>query len=195
MLTVGLAIFLIARANWGWATKTVVALCIVSGLGLLTLNPKLKAFSDTLSLSQFTNPNPHAQFGHDLRILSWSASFEVVENNWLLGVGEGNKESTLTNVYIKRGYTFASEQKFNSHNQYLDYFIGGGIFIFGLFLFGLGQLTFRAFVGRNYPLLIFMLIFCFNLLFENILSRYSGILFFSIFVSVWSNASTDRVPK
>src|SRR5258706_2435494 len=160
-LTSGIIYVWIKReGTWLLKISSVIGVAIMATL-FVFYNPRLKAFKDTLSISQFISPDPHAQFGHDLRILSWNAAFEVIKNNWILGVGEGNKETALTDVYMKRGYDFAGQQKFNSHNQYLDYFIGGGIFAFSLFLFGLAQLIFTSFKKNNKLLLVFLLIFSF----------------------------------
>lgn len=159
---------------------------IFSGL-FVFFNPRMRVFKDTFITG--LSINPQARFGHDLRILSWDASMEIIKNRWLLGVGEANKTTALVEVYTAKGYVVPAQEMFNSHNQYLDFLIGGGIFGFGLFITGLIMLLVRSIRQANYALLAFLLIFSFAALFENLLARHAGILFFSIFISLLTGKS------
>ncbi|HRK53708.1 MAG TPA: O-antigen ligase family protein [Cyclobacteriaceae bacterium] len=156
---------------------------IIFSFFFANLNPKMKVFTDTFFAGLSINPN--ARFGHDLRILSWDASLDIIKNNWLYGVGEGNKDSVLLAKYNEKGYVVPAEEMFNSHNQYLDLFIGGGILGLGLYLFGIIRLVLNAFQYKkvNLPLLIFVMLFSFEALFENFLSRHAGVLLFAVFVT------------
>jgi O-antigen ligase len=160
----------------------VFVVAIVAAFTLFHFNPRLKVFRDTFVSGLAINPN--ARFGHDLRILSWDASLDIISDHWLFGVGEGRKIDALMEVYNKKGYIVPAEEQFNSHNMYLDLLIGGGIFAFGIFITGLFFLLYCSMQNRNYALLLFVLIFAFNGLFENLLSRHAGILFFTVFVSL-----------
>lgn len=143
-------------------------------------NPRMKVFKDSFQTKQVINPE--AQYGHDLRILSWDASLTIIKSSWLFGVGEPNKEAALMDVYKNKGYKMPAEDKHNSHNQYLDFLIGGGVVGLGLLATGLGGLTAKSIKDHNFPLQAFLIIFCFNALFENLLSRHDGILLFSLFI-------------
>jgi hypothetical protein len=162
---------------------TLTAIVIFSVL-FVFLNPRMRIFKDTFTTG--LSINPEARFGHDLRILSWDASIEVIKDNWLLGVGEANKEEALVKIYKAKGYIVPAQEMFNSHNQYLDFLVGGGLVGIGLYLTGLTLLLIKSYKENNYTLLAFVLIFSFAAFFENLLARYAGILFFSVFVSVLS---------
>jgi len=173
-----------------WRIKLSTHLRVLVVIGVIifsfifaNLNPKMKVFTDTFIAGLSINPN--ARFGHDLRILSWDASVDIIKNNWLYGVGEGNKDSVLLAKYNEKGYVVPAEEMFNSHNQYLDLFIGGGILGLGLYLFGIIRLVLNAFQYKkvNLPLLIFVMLFSFEALFENFLSRHAGVLLFAVFVT------------
>lgn len=148
---------------------------------LLFYNPRFKVFLNTLETRQIINPN--ARFGHDLRILSWDASLSVIRNNWTFGVGEANKDETLKKVYEAKNYIVPAALMLNSHNQYLDVWIGGGLIGIGLLLAGLVSTTVRAIKEKNHALNAFLFIFSFNCLFENLLSRHGGVLFFAVFIA------------
>lgn len=168
------------------AKASAVAGCILIGAFFVFFNPRLKVFVDTFSIKQFTDPDPNARYGHDLRILSWDASIDLIREHWFAGVGEANKTSALVDVYKKKSYIVPAEQQLNSHNQYLEFLVGGGIIGFGLFMTGILNLSIMAFRDRDYVLLAFVAIIAFNSLFETLLDRHVGVLFFSVFVSFFT---------
>jgi len=186
LLTFSLSLYIIISMKTAMVKKiATIAGVLIVFIVFISFNPKLKVFLDTFKASQLTHPDPNAQFGHDLRILSWDASLEIIKDNWLWGVGEGNKDEALMEVYIRKGYIIPAKEILNSHNQYLDFLIGGGLIGLGLSMTGMIQLFVRSIRERDFPLLAFLLIFSFNALFENLLARYWGILFFSVFVSLF----------
>lgn len=169
---------------------------IIFSVLFIQFNPRMNVFKDTFVSGLAINPQ--ARFGHDLRILSWDASLEVIKDNWLFGVGEAKKTDALVEVYLAKGYVVPAEEQFNSHNQFLDFLIGGGLIGFGLFIGGLITLFVKSIKEANYTLLAFLLIFSFAALFENLLARHAGILFFSIFVSLLTtkdHSLSDTVPE
>ena len=146
-------------------------------------NPRLKFFLDTIADTIFVI-DPLARYGHSLRILSWDASIEIIKNNLLIGVGEGNKESKLLEMYLAKGYDEPAREMFNSHNLFLDFLLGGGIIGLGVFLVGLSSLLMRSLRKHDFVLLAFVFVFSFAALFENLLTRFSGNLFFAIFITL-----------
>lgn len=171
--------------------STVAAFGVVSVL-FIFFNPRLKVFKDSIETSHVINP--HARYGHDLRILSWDASLTLIKDNWLLGVGEANKKSSLVKIYEAKGYVVPAALVHNSHNQYLDFLIGGGLIGIGLFMAGLIVLFVQSIREPNLPLLAFLFIFSFNALFENLLSRHEGILFFSMFITIFKQSQNGQQP-
>ncbi len=147
------------------------------------VNPRLKVFLDTIADTIFVI-DPLARYGHSLRILSWDASIEIIKDNWLIGVGEGNKESKLLEMYLAKGYDEPAREMFNSHNLFLDFLLGGGIIGLGVFLIGLFSLMVRSLRKHDFVLLAFVFVFSFAALFENLLTRFSGNLFFAIFITL-----------
>jgi O-antigen ligase len=193
LLTSGLCVKFLLSKRWSWQFKSALIL-VVTAVSFLFIffNPRLKTFKDTLSLDQFTDINPNARFGHDVRILSWDASLDVIKKNWLIGVGEGSKEDALVETYRKKGYTLPVQERFNSHNQYLDFLLSGGVIGLTIFLVVLANLIIRSLKNSNFPLLVCVLLFAFNCLFENLLSRYWGILFFATFITLLDSHFTNR---
>jgi O-antigen ligase len=172
----------------------IVAAFVLTSSIVLVFNPRLKEFYGTLKTRDFIQPG--AQYGYSLRLLSWDASFDLIRNHLLLGVGEGQKREALIKVYEQKGYINPALRSHNSHNQYLDFLIGGGLIGFSIFIAGLCHLFFISVKRKDTVFFIFLFLFSFNALFENILSRHAGVLFFSIFVCLLvgnSRSQTDGV--
>ncbi|HTH57360.1 MAG TPA: O-antigen ligase family protein [Cyclobacteriaceae bacterium] len=178
LLTIGIPF--VTQVSWKIKGGVMAGIVLVS-IAFMYFNPRLNEFVSTLP-GTVGKIDPKARFGHSLRILSWDASLSVIKENWLWGVGEGNKESTLINKYIEKGYDVPAKEMFNSHNQYLDFLLGGGIIGLGLFLFGLIQFFAGAFVQKNLVNTGFIFIFSFSAMFENLLTRYAGAVFLAAFL-------------
>jgi O-antigen ligase len=172
-----------------WLKSIIAAVVLVFALIFVSLNPRMRIFKDNFITQLSINPN--ARFGHDLRILSWDASWTIIKGNWVLGVGEGRKDSELTDTYIKKGYVVPAREEFNSHNQYLDFLLGGGVIALGIYLSGILWMVYRAIESDNYILLIFVLLFSFEAFFENLLSRHAGVLLFAVFVTFLDSSKHD----
>jgi O-antigen ligase len=157
-------------------------MCIITFF-IFFYNPRLQVFINTISDTLFVI-DPSAKYGHSLRMLSWDASITLIQDNWVIGVGEGYKEEKLQEMYLSKGYAEPAREMHNTHNQYLDFLLGGGIVGLGIFLVGIILLTISSLKSKNYTLAMFILIFSFAALFENLFTRYSGNLLFSSFITL-----------
>jgi len=182
------AFWILFRLNINLFAKVAsLAGCAVLCMLFVFFNPRLRVFIDTFSVAQLTHPDPNARFGHDVRILSWDASMDVIKANWLVGVGEAHKTPVLVDVYTHKGYVVPAEQQLNSHNQSLEFLVGGGIVAFGIFAAGILTLGIMGIRAGDYVFLTFLAIVVFNSLFESLLERHAAILFFAVFVSLLAN--------
>ena len=68
----------------------------------------------------------------NLRVEKIKSAKEVIAQNWLWGVGIGDVQDVLNEEYKKRGFELGYKVNLDTHNQYLETWIGLGIF--GLFL-------------------------------------------------------------
>jgi O-antigen ligase len=105
------------------------------------------------------------------------------------GVGTGNAESTLEHGLNAMGQIELAQLNRNPHNQFMQTTLETGIVGLVLFLtilvFGI---TFGIKTGN--PLLV-LVSFClaFNSLFESMLQRQSGVVFFTLLLCVLSSSS------
>jgi len=85
-------------------------------------------------LNQDLTQYDYTHFTSVRRILSWTNTWELAKQNWLLGVGIGDVVADLEQVYLSNGHTV----KPNSHNQLLLFWVSAGLLglFAGLFTFG-----------------------------------------------------------
>jgi O-antigen ligase len=121
-----------------------------------------------------------------VRILIWEQALNLIKSNYITGVGVGDVNDELMQAYKENGMTGAMEHHLNAHNQYLQSFLGIGIFgllsLISITFFQMG----KAFLQKHFMLFIFMLLIVFNFFVESMLQRSDGILFFSFFFCLFN---------
>lgn len=111
-------------------------------------------------------------------------SLEGIQSNWLLGFGAGNGQEFLNNCYSKFESVLYLENKFNTHNQYLDYWLNYGIVgLISLILF-LFTSWYKSYQSKFLLGSLFVIFIAILMLTENILSRQDGILCALFFMSL-----------
>lgn len=109
---------------------------------------------------------------------------QVLEKNWLFGVGVDKVQESLNVCYATfdyRGYDDFTKNAYNTHNQYADMWLKYGIFgLLGFVLFLTYFLIKGSFLHK-----IFILIFALALLTENMLNRQIGIVTFTLFNAIF----------
>ena len=131
----------------------------------------------------FLERNYDAKSGTKLRILVWVCSYEVIKEN-PLGVGLGDIDYALYEKFKKYNFTYLLENPLNPHSQYLNVAIDLGLPGLAYFIFLLVYLM--IFAWKHKKFVLFYVVFCvaFSCLFESILQRQSGVIFFALFTSV-----------
>lgn len=134
----------------------------------------------------------------NVRLLNWRTSIQTLNTvpKALFGVGshlalkERNKTEEKIGVipYAKFGSDPKRISKFNSHNQYVETLLRGGIFQLVTLLFLLFLLLKKAFLLKNNVVIYALIIFTFFLITESVLVRSKGLLFFLLFSTIISQS-------
>lgn len=112
------------------------------------------------------------------RLLSWDASFKLIKEAPLLGYGIGDANDVLIKKYDQLNYTYNLENKYNAHNQFLQTFLQTGII--GVFVLCSIFVVLAIRMRRSRNEFSVFLILLISLVFESMLVRFNGIVFFSI---------------
>lgn len=115
------------------------------------------------------------------RILIWRASANVIRENPVLGVGTGDVRDELQNEYKRGNIPFIFEKKLNSHNQYFQTGVAIGITGLIILILSLAVPFYLAVKNRSWIYVFFLLLMIINFLFESMLERQAGVVFYAFF--------------
>lgn len=162
---------------------------ILSLSALFWFSPRFKEIKDRfLTEGVIADNSDKSSIGN--RLLVWSASLSLIEDNLFQGVGVGNVDNKLKEIYNDRGYEQAFKQNLNCHNEYIQHTLMLGVSGLILILWIFGNAFFIGIRNNDYVLLSFIVIICLHALFESIFQRYSGVVFFAFFYPLLVSNST-----
>lgn len=118
------------------------------------------------------------------RLLIWNVSFQLIKEH-PFGAGTGDGKDLLMEYYHRNGMDAFADKQLNQHNQYLQTASSIGIFSALFLIASLVYYLILAFKKRQFYLIILISAFATGCLFESILERQWGILFFMFFLSVF----------
>lgn len=118
------------------------------------------------------------------------ANVYLIKNNLIFGVGIGDVQDELNTFYLNhinesKVYGLALEKTLNSHNNYAFLWIAGGLILLIPFFINLLFSLYVSYTNRDWLFLCFIILITINMLTENILSRMTGILFYTLFNSLF----------
>ena len=147
------------------------------------------AFQVTTS-SQTINKNDSESTA--VRILIWKESIQIINNHFWLGTSSADVNHYLLNSYEANGLTGALAKKLNSHNQFLQTFIGTGIIGFLLLLMMTLYCVVYSFIKKNYILALFGILISLNFMVESMLQTQAGFTFFTFFLCLLLNHNFNK---
>ena len=118
-----------------------------------------------------------------LRVLEWKASWHQLKSSWLFGVGTGDGQAALQEFYSNFSANTA-QLKYNSHNQYLQ----TGLELGAVGVLALLLCFFKPFFGSSQPhhlQILLVVIFSVMCITESMLARQKGVVFFTLFQSIF----------
>lgn len=165
---------LLKKGKFGLKTAIIVffALIITAIVQLSTRFDSLKIDESGIKISR----------ENDFRLLMWAKSVNIIKSHILFGVGTGDEEPAIRNVYDAKLMEVTKGKKYNCHNVYLETtmklgIIGGGLLLVILFLPFFRRVNYY----KERLLLGFLIIIMVHFFFESMLSRLNGVVFFSFF--------------
>ncbi len=178
-------LFIVQRTKGRWKWVFLAGLIVFSGLAV-ALVPSIRArFVREFQVTEWAPPVGARHNSVNLRIGTYLCAAELFAANPLAGVGIGDVQDALDGCYSGYDTNAYALRNYNTHNFYFHVLLAcglPGLLYFLFFLYRCLALAFRS-AGKTYQVL---LILCMTfMLFENLLSRFHGVLFFAIFNSVF----------
>jgi O-antigen ligase len=167
-----------------WVVLSGVIVILVSGL-LIRSKYVWERFAH-ISTLDYQLDAPVETFNElTIRFALVECSWEVISTNYLFGVGAGDVDHELEKVYYKYDYKFGYLDKQNPHNEYLSQWLATGLIGLLAFLLTIVIPGIKAVKGKEPAYTIFLLLLVVTFLFESVLERQKGIVFFSLFNSLY----------
>ena len=118
------------------------------------------------------------------RVLYWKVAGNIIERNWLLGVGTGDIKDAIYQMHQEMHPEVNERFWLRAHNQFLSFFAAFGIvgFVYFLYMFGYAMIKRR----RNFLALSFLIIAFVSCLTEDTLETQAGVTFFAFFYALFS---------
>ncbi len=122
----------------------------------------------------------------DMRHVIFKEDMVLLKKHWLLGLGPSGLQEQLNLLFfVSSFYAGHALGTFNTHNEYLNQWLSFGVFGMLLFLLIL-FLHVRKAIHHHHTLYLFLLIILMvTFLTENALSRQHGVVFYSLFTSLF----------
>jgi O-antigen ligase len=128
----------------------------------------------------------------DPRLELYKISYNVAMKSFLFGYGSKKASQEL----IKEQKKIGKEVQYNnSHNQFLDYFISGGLLMLVISVIIFFNIARFFLIRKNYIGFIFILFFLFQFTTEALMMRYRGIILFAIFTSLFYSCNHNFEQK
>ncbi|CAG5078066.1 O-antigen ligase family protein [Parvicella tangerina] len=178
--SIGLIAVFQKKRKLNYAFLTIFGLGLIAFGAYLTISP-LQSRVDEVWNSLSSDTKVESSTG--ARLLVWEASWDIIKEQPLTGVGTGDLSAELDNLYFERNYDKLLSKSLNSHNQFLESWAKSGIL-------GIITLIFMFFYVAWKPLwrfyLLFILLISINMLMESMLQIQSGIVFIAFMNSIFA---------
>ncbi|PRY12308.1 O-antigen ligase [Pontibacter ummariensis] len=156
-------------------------------------NPLVQRYTQRLSLSFSEIENNKYNYS-STRVGPLVTALSVLEENWLFGVGTGDTADAMKEEYINSGLDQLTE--FNTHNQYLDFWISFGIFGIIILLANLVYPIYVSLKHKSYIYLCFLVLVSFCFLTENLLATNKTIYLYAFLNSILALHAVNQInPK
>jgi O-antigen ligase len=200
-----LTAFLVLRWAWvtfsKWIFASIIILGILSIQVVFWIQPSLKdnlSYTGSIvshyvkSPTKFIQESPSGMSGNQARLVVWTITGQIIADH-PLGIGLGNLEGEMKQRLIQLDQNELVEKNYNPHNQFLQ--LAAEIGLVGLaFFVGILLLIVRFALQRKDELLVFLVFsLILNSLFESMLQRQSGIVFYVMLMCAM--VTVIRLPK
>ena len=172
----------------------ILSFVVVLSLFFILIPEKNNRFKEIINLNSYKGLDINNSTS--IRVLIYKCGIEALFKSPLFGSGVGDVQELLDECYCLRKSNLP-KGKYNSHNQYLFMWLSTGVIGFLIFI-GVLIYYFKKAIEYNDSIMFSILVlYCVIFLFENVLSRQSGVIFFSFIVNyfLWDSFNRNKINK
>jgi len=178
-------LFIILLKNKIYILWAFLAIIILS-VSMYFLVPSFANRFKEISTKNVVMPTAQNFDSFNIRTGIYTCGVEVLKKNWLTGIGPSNVQKNLDECYVKISREVYEGKDYNTHNQFIDYWIGLGILAPFSLLFILIYISYQNIKNRNFVPFAFSILFLIAMFTENILVRQHGVLLFSFIIGLYA---------
>lgn len=169
---------------------------LLGGLILLSyfIQPRFRGLIQDISKNEL-KLNAEERYGIMLRFLSWDASWTIIREHPISGVGLANAQKELAQEYKKKNYIYPLKKNLNSHNQFLQILIECGVIglvLITVIFYFLFQKAAKVSFSERAFIRTFTVVLLFNFIFESYFSRYIGLSMVCFFYGLCMTLKEER---
>jgi len=182
MVIIIITIFYSSRAKKSFSSWIFMFVSIIIlGSSIFLMKPVLKRFIAVETSIKQENKQSNSKGSTFQRLEVWRSSIDIIKEHPFAGVGTGDVKDALLKEYKAHSYEQAYKLKLNSHNQFFQTGIALGIAGLIVFMALLLIAIYNAIRQKNIIFIIFLSLSAFHFLFESMLERQAGLVFFAFF--------------
>lgn len=160
-------------------------LIISVGISVTQISFLKSRFVEEFQAQEFRPPVGIAHTSTNIRVGIYTCVFQIFRENPLFGVGVGDVQKELNECYSQFHTRVYQEGHYNTHSTYFNVLLSNGIIGLLFFLAALLYQLRLAFKSKNSFYLAFLILLFTTMLFENVLVRMHGAVFYGLFNSIF----------
>ena len=184
VIAMALALIIIVVLKLKTPAKRIAAtfiLLLVVGL-LMRFTPSLYSRLLEVRETTFAVPVGTQHNSTNIRVGILKCSWELIQKNILLGSGIGSDKILLNECYSQFTTDVYERKFYNTHNQYLNFWLLSGIISILLFIASLAFSIWLSLKSNDRLMLFFLILMALTFGTENVLSRQAGVVYYYFFL-------------
>jgi hypothetical protein len=191
-LIIALFIVIILKSKKVLIGAGFILLFIILAILAFNFSPILKSRYTEISETALQPPHGIYYNSVNLRVAHWLCSVDLIQSNYLLGVGIGDVQDCLNECYQSKGWSpVLYKDNYNAHCQFLQTFIGLGIVgLISLILLLVHPIVMSLRMNNFTSVGFFILIFV-SAVTESLFLSQKGIVFFAFFAALFTTLNDN----
>ena len=158
----------------------------VIGVSVTQMSFLKSRFIDEFTAQEFRPPVGNAHTSTNIRVGIYTCVLQIFNNNnKFIGVGIGDVQKELDSCYQQFHTRVYEESNYNTHSSYFNILLATGTIGLIMFLVVWSYQFKLAYNSENKLYLGFLILIAVSMLFENILIRMHGAVFYALFNSIF----------
>ncbi|WP_299678493.1 O-antigen ligase [uncultured Tenacibaculum sp.] len=182
LATLASSIFLIIYFYKSIKSRIIIFFSLGVFLVLIFQVPRVKLlFSELVKKETYTKVS--SKNSTSIRYAIYYCAISKIKESPIFGYGLGDVKNELKKCYKENSLFSNPNEYYNSHNQYISYYLTTGIFALFTIVFFFINLLYKGVKDYDGLLIGLVIFFSITMLFENILERQSGLTIFSFLIT------------